>query len=271
MSGLTFRLGAAPDERLDLSQLTPARLAAIPVADVPRLVIGTSKRGITVGDVFKVSGNPGDRIVIQGGSGRLDLIGAELEQGTVIVEGEAGMSAGRLMRGGRLEIRGDAGAWLASGLSGGIVHVKGSAGSYAGGQQAQAGDKFGMTGGIVVVDGDVGDRAGERMRRGTIIVRGRCGDNAGSRMIGGTIWAERGFGVAPGLLMRRGTLIGAAVEAMLPTFVDSGRHDLVILRVLSRYLSATLGPLAPKAISGAVHKYAGDLATIGKGEILITA
>lgn len=271
MSGLTFRLSAAPDERLDLSQLTPETLSAIPVADVPRLIIGTSKRGLTVGDVFKVSGTPGDSVVIEGGSRLFDYVGAKLKQGTIIVEGEAGMSAGRLMRGGSLEIRGDAGAWLASCLAGGIVTVKGSAGSYVGGQQAQAGDKFGMTGGIVVIEGDVGDRAGERMRRGTIVVRGSCGANAGSRMIGGTIWAERGFGAAPGLLMRRGTLIGAAVESMLPTFADSGMHDLVVLRILSRYLSTTLGPLAPRAITGGVHKYAGDLATIGKGEILITA
>ena len=58
---------------------------------------------------------------------------------------------------------------------------------------------------------------------------------------------------------------------MLPTFADSGKHDLVILRVLSRYLTATLGPLAPRPLSGAVRKFAGDLATIGKGEILLTA
>jgi formylmethanofuran dehydrogenase subunit C len=57
---------------------------------------------------------------------------------------------------------------------------------------------------------------------------------------------------------------------MLPTFSDSGRHDLVILRVLSRYLTATLGSLAPRALTGSVRKFAGDLATIGKGEILIT-
>jgi formylmethanofuran dehydrogenase subunit C len=58
---------------------------------------------------------------------------------------------------------------------------------------------------------------------------------------------------------------------MLATFVDTGRHDLVILRILSRYLTASLGPLAPRPLTGAVRKYAGDLATVGKGEILITA
>ena len=128
-----------------------------------------------------------------------------------------------------------------------------------------------MTGGIVHVEGSIGDRVGEKMRRGTIIARGTAGTHAGSRMLGGTIWAEQGFGPGPGTLLRRGTLIGPTVEQMLPTFADSGKHDLVILRVLSRYLSATLGPLAPSPLSGRAHKFAGDLATIGKGEILIVS
>jgi formylmethanofuran dehydrogenase subunit C len=268
MSGLTFRLSAAPDERLDLSKLTPANLAQMPENDIAKLVVGTSKLGRTLGEFFKISGHPGDRVVIEGGSSRLDFIGTDLAEGTIIVEGEAGMCAGRSMRGGKLEIKGDAGPWLASGLSGGLVCVKGSSGGMIGG--LRPGDRFGMTGGTVVVEGDAGDRVGERMRRGTIIVRGRCGANAGARMLGGTIWAEQGFGAAPGVLMRRGTLIGSSVEAMLPTFNDSGKHDLVILRVLSRYLTATLGPLAPRALTGSVRKFAGDLATIGKGEILIT-
>jgi formylmethanofuran dehydrogenase subunit C len=269
MSGLTFRLTAAPHEGLDLSPLTPKRLASIPLAEMLRLVVGTTKQALTVGDVFAVSGKPGDTVKIEGGSAKLDFVGAELDHGTLIVEGDVGVGAGRKMRGGRLEIRGDAGALLASGMSGGTILVKGSAGGHVGG--LSPGDKFGMTGGIVVVEGHAGDRAGDRMRRGTILVRGRCGGFAGSRMVGGTIWSELGFGTDPGLLMRRGTLIAPTVERMPPTFADSGKHDLVILRVLSRYMTATLGPLAPRPLSGVVRKYAGDLATIGKGEILLTA
>ena len=58
---------------------------------------------------------------------------------------------------------------------------------------------------------------------------------------------------------------------MLPTFADSGKHDLVILRILSRYMRDVLGAQAPRPLSGNVRKYAGDLATIGKGEILLTS
>ncbi|MGZ5918471.1 MAG: formylmethanofuran dehydrogenase subunit C [Hyphomicrobium sp.] len=269
MSGLTFRLKGTLDERIDAAELTPRRLAKLSQSDIERIVVGSTKRQLKVGDVFVVGGRPGDSVTFESGSNRLDFVGSRLEEGSVIVEGDVGDYAGREMSGGRLDIRGDAGAYLASGTKGGIVTVKGSAGNQVGAQRA--GDKFGMMGGIVVIEGHAGDRVGDRMRRGTIIVRGRCGAIAGTRMLGGTIWTDQGFGANPGLLMRRGTLIGPNVEKLLATFVDTGKHDLVILRVLSRYLAATLGPLAPRPITGPVRKYAGDLATIGKGELLIAA
>ncbi len=269
MSGLTFRLTSAPVERLDLSTLTPKVLASTPLADVLKLNVGTTKSGVKLGDVFTVSGKPGDTIIIEGSTNKLDFVGTDLEHGSVIVEGDVGVGAGRNMRSGRLDIRGDAGALLGSGIGGGEIYVKGSAGSQVGG--LTPGDKFGMTGGLIVIDGQAGDRAGDRMRRGTIFIRGKCGSFAGSRMVGGTIWTELGFGADPGMLLRRGTLIGPSVDQFLPTFVDAGRHDLVILPILSRYLREKLGPKAPKALPGIVRKYAGDLATVGKGEILITA
>ena len=150
-----------------------------------------------------------------------------------------------------------------------MIHVSGNAGDNVGG--FIPGDRFGMLGGIAVVDGNIGARAGEKMRRGTIIVRGKTGEGAGTRMIGGTIWAEGGIGPAPGLMMRRGTLIGPSVDSLLPTFVDCGKHDLVIVRIMSRYLKTALGDLAPKPMPLFVRKFGGDTAAIGRGEILLPA
>lgn len=269
MSGLTLRLNANPQQRLDLSALTPRRLAGLPIAEMLKLDVSTTKMPLTVGDVFAVRGKPGETVVIEGGSMRLDHVGTDLSEGTLIVEGDVGVAAGRSMRGGRLEVRGDAGALLGSGISGGEIVVKGSAAGQVGG--LSPGDKFGMTGGLIVVEGNAGDRAGERMRRGTVYIRGRCGDFAGARMVGGTIWTELGFGKDPGVLLRRGTLIGPSAERLLPTFVDAGRHDLVILRILGRYMRERLGAAAPRPLPATVRKFAGDLSTIGKGEILLSA
>ncbi len=173
------------------------------------------------------------------------------------------------MSGGTLEISGNAGNYLGSGMTGGTIHVKGSAGDNLGG--VLSGDRFGMAGGTIIVGGNIGARAGDKMRRGTVIVKGKTGDGTGTRMMGGTIWAEGGLGPAPGLMMRRGTLIGPSVERLLPTFADCGVHDLLIVRILARYLKQSLGTLAPPPMPLKVRKIAGDMATIGKGEILLPA
>jgi len=71
--------------------------------------------------------------------------------------------------------------------------------------------------------------------------------------------------------MRRGTLIAPKVERLLPTFVDCGRHDLVIARIISRYLKSELGNLAPAPLPHFVRKIGGDMSVIGRGEILMPA
>lgn len=269
MSTLTLTLRQAPHRPLDLSALTPSALAGRAAYEIESISLGADAGAPKVGDVFTLSGTAGDTLAISGGSSNFDYVGAGLDSGTLILEGAAGNYAGSAMKGGRLDIRGDAGAYLATRLSGGLVTVKGSAGDFIGG--TRPGDRFGMVGGIVVVDGNVGERAGERMRRGTIITRGTFGPAAGSRMVGGTLWTEKGFGANPGPLLRRGTLIGPAVERFLPTFSDCGMHDLNVLKILNKFIADALGPMAPRPIPEKVRRYAGDLATIGKGEILLTA
>lgn len=268
MSGLILRLRARLDERIDLSAVAPLSTVAQDADTLRRIMVGDGKRSLALGDVFFVTGSPGDRIEIESDA-RMDGIGAALAGGTIIAEGDAGDGAARGMRKGRLEIRGRAGSHLASGMRGGLVIVGGDAGAQVG--AAHPGERFGMAGGTVAIGGDSGERTGDRMRRGTIVIRGKAGPAAGSRMMGGTIWAERGFGAGPGPLLRRGTLIGPSVEHVLPTFADCGFHDMVVLRLLDRYLADTLGDLAPPRLPAKVRRLAGDLATIGKGEILLTA
>jgi len=269
MSGFTLRLKAPATERMTLSGITPAKLSALTAHEIAHLAVGIEKGGVALGDAFDISGSAGDVLTIEGATPELDFIGAGLDGGTIRVVGSAGTYAARKMTGGKLEIRGNVGDFLASGSTGGMTHVSGNAGNNLGG--FMPGDRFGMLGGTAVIGGNVGARAGEKMRRGVIIVRGKTGHGTGTRMIGGTIWAEGGIGPEPGLMMRRGTLIGPSVESLLPTFVDCGKHDLVIVRVISRYLKSLLGDLAPKPMPLFVQKIGGDTATIGRGEILLPA
>lgn len=268
MNALTLKLRGASDQRLDLSAITPAKLASMSQSEIEAIAVGTGRRPVTLGDVFAVSGTPGDTIVIEGSTSKLDGIATGLDGGTVIVEGDAGAYAGRSMKSGTLEIRGNAGHFLGSCLKGGLIIANG-AGDMTG--APRAGERFGMSGGTIVVKGNTGARAGDRMRRGTIIAKGKFGPSAASRMMGGTLWTEQGFGDGPGPLMRRGTLIAPSVDRLLPTFNDAGVHDLNVLRILSRHVAEILGDLAPPALPGKVRRISGDLATIGKGEILLTA
>ncbi|HMN38583.1 MAG TPA: formylmethanofuran dehydrogenase subunit C [Hyphomicrobium sp.] len=269
MSGLTLRLKAGAGERLDLTGVTPDKLAALSSSEIANLAVGSDKEQVVLGDAFDISGTPGDTLTIEGAGATLDFVGGGMTGGKLRVTGNVGDYAGRKMSGGRLEISGNAGAYLGSGMSGGIVHVAGNAGDSAG--AVLPGERFGMAGGTLVVSGNIGARAGDKMRRGTIIVKGVTGAQTGTRMSGGTIWAEGGLGVDPGFMMRRGTLIAPKVERLLPTFVDCGRHDLVITRVISRHLKAELGDLAPAALPHFVRKIGGDMSVIGRGEILMPA
>jgi formylmethanofuran dehydrogenase subunit C len=271
MSRLTLTLRAPLTERLDMARLTAALSGARSAYDLEQLALTDGRNRVCLGDAFTVSGTAGSgETVIAGGSDRLDGIGAGLTAGAIRVDGDVGAGVGRDMRGGgRIDIHGSAGGQLASGMKGGLIHVTGSAGDGTGG--IAPGRRFGMTGGTVVIDGNAGARTGDRMRRGLILVRGRTGSATGSRMCGGTIIAEGGLGAGPGPLMRRGTLIGPKTDGLLATFADCGNHDLVILKVMARAWMRELGALAPKPIPASVRRFAGDLAALGTGEVLLTA
>lgn len=265
MSALVFRLREPPPERLDLTPLVPARLAGLAPALIERLPIGTSRRGLVVGDVFALSGDDPADIRIEGGSERLDNVGASLGEGRLTVLGDVGQRLGFAMKGGEISVEGSTGPFAASVASGGLIRVAGDTGASAGG--AVYGAVHGLHGATLIVGGRAGPRLGDGMKGG-LVVAGAAGDHAGCRMIAGTIVAGT-VGDHAGYGMRRGTILVRAHGAILPSFVESGTHRLVILRLLAKSLAA----LAPgwADLSGAtVRRYGGDLATLGKGEILIT-
>jgi formylmethanofuran dehydrogenase subunit C len=260
---------ARPDQRLDLSPLVPHLLAGKSVSEIERTALNTARSPVRIGDVFRLRPGDTEQIRIVGTCDRIDRVGHEMASGEIVVDGDVGIQAGRLMSGGRLVISGDAGPWAASGMTGGYLEIAGSAGDRLGGPLA--GEIAGMRGGIVVVRGDAGERAGDRMRRGTMLVEGKAGGQAGSRMLAGTLIVRRTAGALPGYLMRRGTIVlGEAATSMSPTFVDCGTHDLIAMRLLARFV----GPYNKQVASilrGPLQRFAGDMAVLGKGEILCPA
>jgi formylmethanofuran dehydrogenase subunit C len=266
MKALTFTLREAPPERLDLSPLTPERLAGVDRRDIGRIRLGMSKRGLTVGDLFKVSGGDLKTIIFEGGSERFDRVGTGLVDGAIRVVGDAGAQAGRQMRGGLITIEGNAGPHAGSCMRGGRLEITGNAGDHLGGPLA--GELAGMNGGVVIVRGRAGAFAGDRMRRGVAAVLKGCGDYAGARMIAGTLVVTGGVGRLPGYLMRRGSiLLDRKPQELSPSFVECGAPDSSFAAVFDRYLVAD-GILKRPLLGKAPRKFGGDNAVFGTGEIL---
>jgi formylmethanofuran dehydrogenase subunit C len=264
---LVLTLCERPEQRLDLSPLVPHLLAGRTAKEIGKIELQTTRVRMTVGDAFRLRMGDVQHIRIENACDRLDQVGAGVRTGQIEVAGDVGIRAGRLMTGGRLTIRGNASHWAASGMKGGEIEIAGSAGDRLGGPIA--GEVAGMRGGIVIVRGDVGARAGDRLRRGTIIVEGRAGDQAGSRMIAGTLVVRRRAGALPGYLMKRGTIIlGEGAATLSPTFADCGMHELIAMRLIAGFLKPYSRRTA-SLLANPLHRFAGDTAVLGKGEIFI--
>jgi len=269
MSRLTFTLKHEPEERLDLSVLTPKALSGLNRKAIAAVSIGQSKRGATVGDMFRVAGADLADIVFEGGSERLDGVGAGLDGGVVRVTGDVGAEAGRLMRSGQLIVEGGAGPHAGSCMRGGRIEILGDAGDHLGGPLA--GELAGMNGGLVIVRGRAGDYAGDRMRRGLIAVLKGAGEYAGARMIAGTLLVLGDVGPLPGYLMRRGSIIlDRAPKTLSPSFVACGAPDLAFAGLLDRHLIAE-GIVKRPLLGRAPRRLGGDNAVMGLGEILFPA
>jgi formylmethanofuran dehydrogenase subunit C len=247
--------------------LIPQSLVGKTVAELASIELQTTRIRVTAGDVFRIREGDPATILIEGGSARFDRVGLGMASGSIRVEGEVGVEAGRLMSGGRVTIRGDAGPFAGSRMSGGALDIEGDAGERLGGPSS--GETVGMSGGVLHVRGGAGARAGDRLRRGFILVEGRAGPYAGSRMIAGTLAIGGEAGDLPGYLMGRGTiLLGRGATLFSPTFGDCGQHDLVAARLLADYIAEASGKLA-RLFRRPLRRLAGDLAALGKGEILV--
>jgi formylmethanofuran dehydrogenase subunit C len=268
MKPLVFSLRESPDQRVDLAPLVPHRLAGKSDAEIARIELQTTKEIVRVGDVFRLRAGDPRSLRFEGGSERFDMIGCEMNEGEIVVEGDVGIQAGRLMTGGRLMIRGNAGPWAASGMRGGVIEIAKSAGDRLGGPLA--GEMAGMRGGVVIVRGDAGERAGDRMRRGLIVIEKSAGRYSGARMIAGTVLVVRRAGPFPGYLMKRGTIVAGICDRLSPTFVDCGTHELVAMRAMAGYV-ADFSSSSARLLRRSLQRFAGDMAVLGKGEVLVAS
>jgi formylmethanofuran dehydrogenase subunit C len=250
--------------------VTPDNLAGKSLADIAALPVQHGNRAERLGDFFDVDGDPTDReIRIDGDCAKVKRIGVAMASGRIVVVGNVGMHAGAEMTGGELVVEGDAHDFVGAEMAGGRIHVHGSAGNLAGG--AYRGSRRGMRGGVLLIDGRAGHEVGATMRRGLIAVGGPVGDFAGVNLIAGSIFLFGRPGLRFGAGMKRGTvaLLGESAE-VLPTFAPACDYAPVFLSLYLRKLAAWgFGPAGAARPPVRCRRYQGDLASLGKGEILI--
>ncbi|TSA50807.1 MAG: formylmethanofuran dehydrogenase subunit C [Nitrosomonadales bacterium] len=266
MSALTFTLKTQPQQRVDMSPLTPDSLAGKSATDIAAIELQCGNRKLRTDALFNISGDDASAIVISNACGKLDFIGHGMKSGSITVHGGAGSYLGLGMKKGTLTVHGNVDAFAASGMAGGMMHIHGNVGDFL--AAALPGDRKGMKGGTVLITGNAGDRAGDQMRRGIILIEGNVGAYCASRMLAGTIGVMGSVGEFIGFGMRRGTLLLFSQPQLHATIQDCGLHTLPFLSLMFKSFRALQSKFATLD-KNRVRRYAGDIANDGKGEILV--
>ena len=269
MTPLSFKLKSQPKFTLDVSPLIPDRLSNLNNTQIKKIKLRYGKQQVAVEQLFSLTGNDTKNIKITGSSDKLICIGHGMSHGNIEVKGDVGDFVGLYMQGGHILIDGNAGAWVGNSMSNGHIDINGDVGDYLG--AGLPGDPYGMSNGLIYVSGNAGNRVGDRLRRGFIIIRGKAGDYCGSRMVAGTIIVLDKAGKYPGFGMKRGTIIMAKKPRHIAaSFKSCGNLKVQFLRLLFKQL-AELGEQFSffEKYTPEAHRFAGDLASNGKGEILI--
>ena len=245
VAGLKTKL----DQRADFSEVLAESWTTLSPDEMTARPVYLERDGrVRLGDLFSVEGQPNGRIEFTGELDRADRLGAGLREGEVLVTGNVGRETGLAMAGGVLEIDGNAGPRAGA---------------------APLGYKRGMLGGELIIRGSAGVEAGALMRRGLVVIGRTAGDLTGRGMIAGTVVVLGAAGADSGLWSKRGSVVVLGQITPPETYAYACTYQPVHLRLMFARLRARYGlPIQRKHLTGLYHRYSGDLAELGKGEIL---
>jgi formylmethanofuran dehydrogenase subunit C len=263
---ITLTLRAPLTRPLDADAIAPDRFAGLGAQEVSALELWDGRTAVALGDVFAVAGDRSSTLVIDGDLTNVNGVGTLMSAGLLEISGSAGNALGARMRGGAIKVQGSAGDDAGSAMAGGSIVIAGNVGDRAGG--ALQGASKGMTGGEIIVRGSAGREAGARMRRG-ILYCASCGADAGAGMIAGNIIVAGAIGDDVGAGNKRGTIVALGSVRVPATYAYACTYrpphlSLMLLSLRRRFDL----PLDDAHLHGLFKRYSGDLAEIGKGEIL---
>jgi formylmethanofuran dehydrogenase subunit C len=247
--GLTARLISPLDQRADFSEVLADPWVSLPAHALAQRPVYLERDGrVSLGDLFRISGDPNAEIRFEGDLSRADRLGSGLAAGSVLVDGNSGNEAGL-------------------GMSGGILIINGRTGDRTG--AAPLGYKRGMTGGELIVRRSAGAEAGAYMRRGLLVIGGDAGDRVGLGMIAGTVVIRGRAGHDAGLWSKRGSVIALGPITPPATYRYACTYHPVHLRLILSRLRTHHGlSIHRRHLAGLYRRFSGDFAELGKGEIL---
>jgi formylmethanofuran dehydrogenase subunit C len=245
---ITLRPRSLPDEPIELDCIRPDLFATLDERQIASLPLWIGGESRMLGDLFEVDGGRCANVRIVGDAPQADALGSGMTAGELVIEGSVGAHLGRAM-------------------SGGSIHVLGNAGDAPG--SALPGASRGMNGGEIVIDGSAGADAGARARRGLVAIGGNAGPGAGRGMIAGTVLIGGSAGDGAGLWSKRGTLIVMGDVTIPATYIYACTYRPTFVAVLLRSLRNRYSlPMPDGWPAEEYRRYSGDLAELGKGEIL---
>ena len=107
------------------------------------------------------------------------------------------------------------------------------------------------------------------MRRGIVAIAGNSAGYVGQGMIAGTAIVFGGAGPEPMLWSKRGSLVALGAVQVPLTFRHACTYQPVHLRLLLTRLRVRYHlPVQDRHLAGYYRRYSGDMAELGKGEIL---
>jgi len=242
-------------------EISPNSFAGKSLDQIRVMEICEGNRRNRLEDIFQVkeeSGAASDELTVRivGDASRIRKIGYRMTEGSMAIEGNAGMYLGEEMSAGSITVSGNVGAWLGSKMKGGAIEVKGNAGDFVG--SSYRGSTKGMKGGTIIVYGNAGTEVGCWMRNGTIRINGSSGMFPGMHMSNGTIYIEKDCAGRAGAQMTGGkVIVGGYVAAILPSFsIEEVREKVKV---------------GEEKILGPFYVFTGDPNENGNGKLFINA
>src|SRR5262245_38484975 len=121
---LRIVLRAKTSVPLEVEDITPDTVRGKSLAEIEKMEIFEGNVKTRLGEFFSVSGDAHDEIhEWEGDLAGVHWIGAKMQSGRIVIQGNGGRHIGSEMRGGEIHVLGDAGDWVGGEMHGGLIHV----------------------------------------------------------------------------------------------------------------------------------------------------